>query len=243
MPKIKNTHLITTAFSVGFITAVALSNTQDPLPEEGETSWVGVVSSSGGTVRCGANESYYPIASLKEGDLILVSGKKHGWYRVETNGVVFNNMNGYIKYPADNSSAILVNGDSGTVQADLEVLANNIESEELYRSWRPVCKLVGGDVVQIISSQTTDPGTLHRESYVVHTVKMPKSGSGWINTSGVVPANDEETAAFYGKPYTKAPDKPNSNLVASVNDGSEKLTNDTVDETITGSSHPPIASA
>jgi hypothetical protein len=241
MPKIKNTHLVAIACSVGFLTATATSNAQDTLPKENENSWVGVVSSDGGTVRCGANESYYPIASLKKGDLILVNGKKHGWYRIETTGDVFNDMNGYIRYPASNASAVLIEGDTGTVQTDLEVLANNTESEELYRSWRPICKLSGGEVVHIVSSQTTDPGTLHREAYVVHTVKMPDSGSGWINTSVVARANDEEISAFYGKPYTKEKDESSSSSpeISAVNveeDSWGSETNETIVESTEESS-------
>ena len=57
-----------------------------------------------------------------------------------------------------------------------------------------------GETIDIISSITTDPGTLHRESYVVHTVRMPASGSGWIRASNVSRATDEQVASFYGGP-------------------------------------------
>ena len=66
---------------------------------------------------------------------------------------------------------------NGVAKSDLEVLAKNTESEELYRSWRPFfgCKMVTR--YKFIESMITEPGTLHRDAYVVHTVQMPSNAT------------------------------------------------------------------
>jgi hypothetical protein len=109
---------------------------------------------------------------------------------------MFKNSIGYVKYPADNPSAFSTEGAVGTSSGETEVLAKNIDSDELYRSWRPIYQMEGGDTVTVINSIVTEPGTLHREAYVVHTVQMPADGTGWINTSRVTQATDEQAAAF-----------------------------------------------
>ena len=55
----------------------------------------------------------------------------------------------------------------------------------MYRSWRPVYRLHAGDTVEIMSTEKKGPGTLHREAYIVHTVKLPASATAWIRVSNV----------------------------------------------------------
>ena len=163
-----------------------------------DNSWVGVVTSDTALVRCGPNESYYPTVTAKTGDLVLVNGKSQDWLKIDTVGALFEGVVGYVKYSSDNISTCLVTGTIGNITNDVEVLAKNIDSDELYRSWRPVLRLHDGDTAWILNTETTKPGTLHREAYVVHTIKMPKGGSGWINTSFVKQATEEQVALFYG---------------------------------------------
>ncbi len=200
MPKIKQINFIAGVFILAFAAGSDMSFAQNTGANNGADSWVGVVSSETASIRCGANESYYPIATIKSGDLVLVSGKSQDWLKIETTGKVFTDVVGYVKHTADNTSTITISGNRGEILSNTEVLANNIESDELYRSWRPVCRLASGEAVEIISSETTDPGTLHRESYVVHTIKMPNTGNGWVNASNISRATDAQTSLFYGRP-------------------------------------------
>ena len=198
MPKTTQKSFLFSTIPAVIFAASTISLAQDGGSTSSDASWIGVVTSEEANIRCGANESYYPIANANSGELVLVSGKRQDWLKVQTSGSVFGGAIGYVKYPTESTSSVLVVGDGGEVLTDVEVLANNIESEELYRSWRPICRLKGGDIFEIISTQTTDPGTLHRDSYVVHTVKMPASGSGWIRSSNIRRATKSEGAAFYG---------------------------------------------
>ena len=193
MPTFK--HLITTLTIVLFVPLVyAVAHAQDATNED--LTWIGVVSSDATNIRCGANESYYPIAIASAGDFVRVHGKKQDWLKIETSGSMFKNSIGYVKYPADNPSAFSTEGAVGMSSGETEVLAKNIDSDELYRSWRPIYRMNEGDTVTIIDSTVTEPGTLHREAYVVHTVQMPADGTGWINATSITRATDEQVAAF-----------------------------------------------
>ena len=197
MQTIKSTTLFIASALTMAVSMSALANAQDQTQGSNST-WVGVITSDTALVRCGANESYYPIATAKVGDLVLVNGKRQDWLKVDTSGDLFAGVVGYVKYPSDDISSFLIAGTDGRASSDIEVLAKNIESDELYRSWRPILRLHDGDNVWVIDTKTTDPGTLHREAYTVHTIKMPTGGNGWINTSFVKQATSEQTALFYG---------------------------------------------
>ena len=169
-----------------------------------DTAWVGVVTADTASVRCGANESYYTVATANKGDLIRIHGKRQDWMKIDTSGTVFENTIGYIKYPAAEASLFEVVGSGGLVKGDLEVLARNTESEELYRSWRPVLRLQDGDRVTVVETVTTEPGTLHRDAYVVHTIQMPSTATCWVNASNITTATPEQTALYNGTEFTKS---------------------------------------
>ena len=176
--------------------------------ETEDTAWVGVVTADTASVRCGANESYYTVAIAHEGDLIRIHGKRQDWMKIDTSGTVFENTVGYIKYPANEASLFEVVENSGLVKGDLEVLARNTESEELYRSWRPILRLQDGDRVTVVETVTTEPGTLHRDAYVVHTVQMPSTAKCWVNASNITTATPEQTALYNGTELTKSTPTP-----------------------------------
>ncbi len=171
---------------------------------QAQDTWVATVTTDGAVVRCGANESYYPMESLQAGDLLLVTGERHNWYRVDTIGNVFTDTIGYVKYPAVDAARFSVTEKTGTAQSDLEVIAKNIDTDEMYRSWRPVAKLNRGDTVRVIESVTMEPGTLHPPAYVVHTVRMPATGTAWVNAAYLKPATTEQSTAFMASPDTAA---------------------------------------
>ncbi|MBT6268828.1 MAG: hypothetical protein HOI88_00560 [Phycisphaerae bacterium] len=198
MQTIKSTTLFIASALIMVTSIPAPANATDQTLSPSDT-WVGVITSDAVLVRCGANESYYPITTAGVGDLVLVNGKRQEWLKVDTSGDLFADVVGYVKYPSDDISSFLVAGTDGKVTGDVEVLAKNIESDELYRSWRPILRLHADDSVWVIDTKTTDPGTLHREAYVVHTIKMPAGGSGWINASFVKQATSEQVALFYGE--------------------------------------------
>ena len=161
-----------------------------------ENAWIGVVTSTKTLVRCGANESYYPIATVQTGNLVRIVGKRQEWLKCETDGGVFQSTVGYVKYPSSNEGAMTIKGETGTATMELEILGNNIETEELYRSWRPICRLNEGDSVTVVNTTNTDPGTLHRDAYVVHTVSIPSRATGWIHQSAITKATNEQAAAW-----------------------------------------------
>jgi hypothetical protein len=193
MPTLK--HLITSLTIVLFVPLVH-ATTQAPDARNDYVTWIGVVTTDETNIRCGANESYYPIAKASAGDLVRVHGKRQDWIRIETSGSVFNNSIGYVKYPADNSAAFSTDGAIGTSGGESEVLAKRIDSEELYRSWCGVYQMHEGETITVIDSMVTEPGTLHLAAYVVHTVQMPSGGTGWINASHITRATDEQAATF-----------------------------------------------
>ena len=186
------------AISAAVVISGTVAVAQEMNTQTEENTWVGVVSADNALVRCGANESYYPIAAPKNGSFVLISGKRQNWFKLNTSGDVFGQTVGYIKYPTEGSSVLVVNKNNGTITEDVDVLAKNIESDELYRSWRPILRLTDGETVQITNTETTDPGTLHRESFVVQTIKLPSNGVCWIDRSYIERATPEQTALFYG---------------------------------------------
>ena len=150
-----------------------------------DNSWFGKITTDYTPARCGANESYYPLKFLATDDIVRVVGKRQEWYQIKTEGKPFDGVVGYIKYPAKNASVFMLEGSKGTSSGELEVIAKNIESNEMYRSWRPIYRLQGGDSIEIVSTEQMDPGTLHREAYVVHTVKLPASATAWIQIANI----------------------------------------------------------
>ena len=144
-------------------------------------AWWGEITADATAVRCGANESYYPLLFLTAGDVVRVVGKRQDWYQVVTEGPSFLDTVGYIKYPEKDALVFMVEGDNGTSGGEIEIIAKNVESNELYRSWRPVYRLEGGDTVRVISTEKKAPGTLHSEAYIVHTVALPQEATAWIN--------------------------------------------------------------
>ena len=221
MPTTKRNSFFATSALTLVVSMSALATPQEPNNASG-TSWIGVVTADNTLVRCGANESYYPITKSKIGDLVLVQGRHQNWLQIDTSGSVFADCIGYIKYPANDMGVFVVEEKKGSVLGDVEVLAKNIESDELYRSWRPVLRLQEGDSAQVVFTQTTDPGTLHRESYVVHTVKMPAGGKGWVDASFVKEATKEQVAMFYGT----------TEKISDVNEKTVDIT--TVTDSVTG---------
>ena len=148
-------------------------------------AWWGEITAEATAVRCGANESYYPLTFLTAGDVVRVVGKRQDWYQIVTEGASFEGVVGYIKYPEKNSSVFMVEVDSGTSSGEIDIIAKNIESDEMYRSWRPIYRLGDGDTVRVISTERKAPGTLHREAYIVHTVALPQEAVGWVNISNI----------------------------------------------------------
>ena len=148
-------------------------------------AWWGEITNEATAVRCGANESYYPLTFLTTGDIVRVVGKRQDWYQIVTEGASFESVVGYIKYPEKDSSVFMVEVNSGTSSGEVEIIAKNVESNEMYRSWRPVYRLGSGDTVRVISTERKAPGTLHREAYIVHTVALPQEATAWINVSNI----------------------------------------------------------
>jgi hypothetical protein len=212
-------HTITAALLVPV--SITFAEKEDRAAQE-NTTWIGVITTDDTNVRCGANESYYTIATANSGDFVRVHGNRQDWMKIDASGNVFVDTVGYIKYPADEILWFETSDDVGTVKSDLEVLAKNTDSDELYRSWRPVLRLQNGDQVKIVESIITEPGTLHRDTYVVHTIQMPQSATGWVNGSNITRATPEQTAAYYGTEYVDVPA-----AVVATGFGGETLENET----------------
>jgi len=196
-----------------------------------DSVWIGVVTADNASVRCGANESYYTIAAANQGDLVQIHGKRQDWIKIDTSGSVFANTIGYIKYPASDITLFEVTESGGVAKSDIEVLAKNTSSEELYRSWRPILRLQDGDSVQIIDSMITEPGTLHRDSYVVHTVRMPSNAMCWINATNITRATPQQSATFYGTAYG-APQE--TNVVTTAQGSTTEINEVSITETELG---------
>ena len=185
---------------------------------DSDNSWWGEITTDSAAVRCGANESYYPISFLTTGDAVRVVGKRQDWCEIVTEGSSFDGVVGYIKYPEKNSSVFMVEGDSGTSTGELEIIAKNVESDEMYRSWRPVYRLGDGDVVQVINTERKKPGTLHKEAYIVHIVSLPQEATAWINVSQIAKTTEPTIEEIIVEP-----------VVETVNVSSEKEVLELVD--------------
>ena len=188
-----------------------------------DNSWWGEITTDSTAVRCGANESYYPLSFLTAGDVVQVVGKRQDWYQIITKGASFDGVVGYIKYPEKNSSVFMVEGTNGTSDGELEIIAKNVESDEMYRSWRPVYRLVDGDTVQVISTEKKEPGTLHREAYIVHTVALPQEATAWINASFVTKTKELATEKPILEEFVVNTDVENETVVGETGMGEETV--------------------
>ena len=103
--------LIGTIVAVAIVVPLTTTIAQDHIGDISDDSWVGVVTTGPAVVRCGANESYYPIATARDGDFVRVLGKRQDWLSVELVGRVFKDTVGYIKYPEENTSLFTVAGE------------------------------------------------------------------------------------------------------------------------------------
>ena len=224
-------------FGLTFVTGIAacitqglVAQTSTPTEIKSDSAWIGVVTSTKTPIRCGANESYYPIATAQEGNLIRIVGKRQEWLKCETDGGVFQSTVGYVKYPLNSEGVLTISGEIGTATMELEVLANNIESGELYRSWRPIYRLSKGDTVIVVTTTKTDPGTLHKDAYVVHTVSIPKQAVGWIHQSSITKATDEQVATW--DDWTTIKTTGNNDVVEVVENTSTALVDQETPESI-----------
>lgn len=238
--------------------AAALSITLSAFAQNGtsedtatDNSWVGAITTEPAAVRCGANESYYPLKFLSMGDVVRVVGKRQEWYQIVTEGKSFAGVVGYIKYPEKSASVFMVEGSIGTSTGEIEVIAKNIESSEMYRSWRPVCRLHAGDTVEIMSTEKKEPGTLHREAYIVHTVKLPASATAWIRVSNVERATnptlgeggEDNFLGYETVAYSEADASENSGLGVNEVEELKTLTLSELEEAWTTISQEPVMGA
>lgn len=238
--------------------AVALSITLSAFAQNGtsedtatDNSWVGTITTEPAAVRCGANESYYPLKFLSMGDVVRVVGKRQEWYQIVTEGKSFAGAVGYIKYPEKSASVFMIEGSNGTSTGEIEVIAKNIESNEMYRSWRPVYRLHAGDTVEIMSTEKKKPGTLHREAYIVHTVKLPTSATAWIRVSNVERATNSTLGEggednFFGNEnmaYGEGDESENPGLAVNEVEELKTLTLSELEEAWTTISQEPVMGA
>jgi hypothetical protein len=238
--------------------AAALSITLSAFAQNGtsedtatDNSWVGTITTEPTAVRCGANESYYPLKFLSMGDVVRVVGKRQEWYQIVTGGKSFAGVVGYIKYPEKSASVFMVEGSIGTSTGEIEVIAKNIESNEMYRSWRPVYRLHAGDTVEIMSTEKKESGTLHREAYIVHTVKLPASATAWIRVSNVERATnptlgeggEDNLLGYETIAYSEADASENSGLPVNEVEELKTLTLSELEEAWTTISQEPVMGA
>ena len=70
-------HSISMALLVPAVAAFAQTDRGVGVAQE-DGPWIGVVTAKSAEIRCGANESYYAIATASEGDFVRVHGKRQG---------------------------------------------------------------------------------------------------------------------------------------------------------------------
>jgi hypothetical protein len=143
-------------------------------------------------VRAGPADSYYPFGRMRAGDVVRVIGEKFNWARVATVGPAFEEFFGYIRYPLDDTGRFRLaeDGRTGRTMGRLDLLAPNLNTNYTPRdSWKRIMLLEADVEVTVIE-------TLQTEREIVQKVVLPEKAVGWISTSFLRAATDQEVAAF-----------------------------------------------
>jgi len=172
------------------LTTSAIAKATDTDAEE--DTWVAVVTADDVYLRSGASKSYYHFGYVKEGDLVLVTGRKFKWARIAAVGPVFDELYGLIKLKSDEADRIDISEDGRTavVHGRTEVQAPNLASSHpLQGVWKAIDYLPPESTVNVVE-------TVNVDLEVYHKVRLRPQAVAWISENYLRKATPMEVAAW-----------------------------------------------
>ncbi|MSR69596.1 MAG: SH3 domain-containing protein [Phycisphaerales bacterium] len=140
-------------------------------------------------VRSGPSvQSSYPFGKMNRGNVVRVVEENFGWARVETAGIAFAQLTGFV--PADERVQLSADGASITATATTELRAPNIGAESTPESsWKQIGRIDAGATLTVVTRLDTERGS-------IWTVRLPEFGEGWINSNFLRRATPAEASTF-----------------------------------------------
>ncbi len=140
-------------------------------------------------VRSGPSvQSSYPFGKMNRGNVVRVVEENFGWARVQTAGLAFAQMTGFV--PADERVQLSADGATITATATTELRAPNIGAESTPESsWKQIGRVDAGATLTVVTRVDTERGS-------IWTVRLPEIGEGWINSNFLRRATPAEAASF-----------------------------------------------
>ncbi|MHC5005417.1 MAG: SH3 domain-containing protein [Planctomycetota bacterium] len=162
-----------------------------------ENAYVAVVTHDKAMVLSGPHDSFYPFGRLKADSLVRVLRHQDRWACVQTIGPAFTPLYGYVRYHRDEPGRMRLSADGrqAVAMGEIDVLAPNLNADgNPGASWKPLVTLKADATVTVIETTPTD-----RE--IIHKVKLPAAGSGFISTAHLrraTPAEVDQWQAAVG---------------------------------------------
>lgn len=184
-----------TAFAIGAIVSFATTarlHAQTDIKTGTEATRIAVVKGHDVYVRCGAAESYYTFAKLKDGDLVKITGERYEWSRVMPAGPAFGESYGFIKYTKGDAGKfkLAADGKSGVTLGKIDVIAPNLDAKGNAKdSWKSLVRLEADQTLRVLETTTTDKDTIHK-------IVLPESAQGWVSTAHLEAASPDQTKQF-----------------------------------------------
>jgi hypothetical protein len=173
-------------------------------------------------VRSGPSMSNYPFLRVPKGTTFDVQGDAYGFAKVQATGPAFRMATGWIRIP-DNAKErfTLTTNDAsdqqqassqGTFRGRAEVLAPNINSNNLSDAFRWVCVLEDGATVDVLETVPLGTGGM------MWKIRMPAQAEGWVPIDALRQATDQEATSWsthsLGELMSASPSSPLANWQA-----------------------------
>lgn len=169
--------------------SAAPTDTAQNSPETNVSPYFATVTADNVYVRSGPSvQSSYPFGKMNRGNVVRVVEENFGWARVQTAGLAFAQMTGFV--PADERVQLSADGASITATATTELRAPNIGAESTPESsWKQIGRVDAGATLTVVTRVDTERGS-------IWTVRLPEIGEGWINSNFLRRATPAEAATF-----------------------------------------------
>jgi hypothetical protein len=159
-----------------------------------DASDIFVVKTDDTPVRWGPSNTHYAFMNAKAGEPVKVGETVSGMARINTIGPLFDTATGVVRYPQSSNSPFNDRWETTMNNVAVYVVDPTRPDWDDTVGW--VCTLPVGTRVDVVSSTTVDAMTTGSESFVVHTIQLPKMASGWIDTTMLEPANADQISGF-----------------------------------------------
>jgi hypothetical protein len=143
-------------------------------------------------VRSGPNHTNYPFLRVPAGTPLEVKGDAFGYAKIAATGPAFRMATGWVLVPASDVDRLVVSNDgqTGRVMERCQVMAPDLNSNNIADAFRWVAVLEDGTSVDVLKTvQTTGGGTAWR-------IRLPESAEGWVPRDGLRQATSGEATVF-----------------------------------------------